>query len=352
MKIPLPSWPGWLCDRLAHRRRHSNQSATLRSIQRMVCGSALALCAATSASHAQEAFPTHPIRIINPYPAGGAVDVITRVLAEQLKTRLGVPMVIENKPGGGSIIGTEAAVQSTPDGYTWLIAAPGNTVNAALRPGLRHDLLRDLTPIAQFAVAVNYFVVPANSPATTLDDYVRLARARPGELNYGSGGVGSSQHLGFELLKNATGIDVQPVHYKGAPAILTELASAQLSASFLPAVVTLNQVKTGRLKVLAIASDKRSRELPHVPTMAEAGYGDAVVAPWFAVMVPAKTAPAIIERVQEAIHGALTSRDLEASFTTAGAVPSYLSAAQTTEMMRKDIEKWRALGKSGGLKIE
>lgn len=309
-----------------------------------------ALLAASPVARAADAFPSKPIRVVNPYAAGGAVDVLTRILTEKMATSMGATFVIEAKPGGAGNIGTDAVARAPADGYTWLIATTSNAANAALMPDLHTDLLRDLTPVAQFATSPNYFVVPASLSVNSIREYVALARSKPGQLSYGSAGIGSTPHLGFERLKQVAGIDVVAIPYKGAPSIVTDLASGRLSAAFLPAVLTLAHAKSGKFKVLAITDSKRSKDFPDVPTMAEAGLGDAVVAPWFAVLVPRGTPPALISRIEGTIRDAVASPDVASRFQAAGAVPVFQTGTQTRAMIRQEISRWQELAKTTSLK--
>lgn len=301
---------------------------------------------------AQGDYPSKPIHLINPYAAGGIVDVLARALSDRLGASMGVPFVVESKSGGGGNIGTDYAAQQPGDGYTWLIATTSNAANMALMPNIRTDLLKAFTPVAQFAVSPNYFVVPAGLPVSSVRDYVALAKSRPGALNYGSAGIGSTPHLGFELFKHVAGIDVVAVQYKGAPPIVTDLASGQLSANYMPASLAISQAKSNRFKVIAVVSDKRTRDFPDVPTMGEAGYGKAVVSPWFAVLVPKSTPPAIVQRIESEIRRAVASPELAQQFGTAGAEPKYLGSAQTIRMIEQEIVTWRALVKATGMKAE
>jgi tripartite-type tricarboxylate transporter receptor subunit TctC len=218
--------------------------------------------------------------------------------------------------------------------------------------GNRQDISRDVAPVALFGYGVNAFAVPAGSPVSSVKDYVAMAQRQPGSLMYGSGGVGSSQFLGFELLKRASGIQVDPVHYKGAPPILVDLASGRLSASFVPSAVARSQAQGGRIKILAVANKERLAGLPDTPTMAEAGFPDASVSPWFAVMVPAGTPAAIVSRIENEIGAAVATPDLKARFDSLGGVPVFLGAADTAAMIRKEIRTWQALARSIGFKAD
>jgi tripartite-type tricarboxylate transporter receptor subunit TctC len=301
---------------------------------------------------AQPAYPNRTIHLVNPYAPGGVVDILARALASRLGPALGTPMVVEARPGGGSTIGTDHVASAPADGYTWLIATTGNAANMALMPNIRTDLLKEFAPVAQFAYTPNYFVVPASSPASTLQEYVALARKNPGKLNYGSGGIGSTPFLGFELFKHVAGIDVVAVHYKGSPPQIPDLVSGQLSAAYLSAALTMTQARSGRLKVLAIADDKRSRDLPDVPTFAEAGYGAAAISPWFAVLVRSATPQSVRERIEAEIRAAVAAPELVATLEAQGAQPEFLGSTALRTKIENEIAAWRSLVRATGIKAE
>lgn len=301
---------------------------------------------------AQDAYPSKPVHVINPYAAGGVTDILTRALTEKIGSSMGVPFVIEARPGGGSTIGTDLAAQAPADGHTWLIATTSNAANMALMPGIRTDLVKAFVPVAQFAISPNYFVVPASSPASSVAEYVALAKAQPGKLSYGSAGIGSTPHLGFELFKHVAGIDVAAIQYKGAPPIIPDLLSGLLSANYMPAPLTMAQARGGRVKLLAVVGESRTKEFPNVPTIAEAGYPKALVAPWFAVLVPARTPPAVVARIEREIQQAVARPEVVARLESAGAVPLYRPGVEVGKRIQDEITAWRALVKATGMKAE
>ena len=307
---------------------------------------------ASSIAGAQGAFPSKAIHVINPYAAGGVVDILTRAMTENMAKSMNVPFVIDARPGGAGSIGTEFVAQSPADGYTWLIATTSNAANMALMPNLRTDFATGFVPVAQFAYSPNYFVVPASLPVSTVAEYVALAKASPGKLSYGSAGIGSTPHLGFELFKYVAGIDVVAVPYKGAPPIIPDLVSGQLSATYMPAPLAIAQAKSGRVKVLAVVNETRTKDFPNVPTIAEAGYPKAVVAPWFAVVVPAATPRATVDRIEREIKQAVAAPEVVQRFESAGAVPLYRPGTEVRQRVQDEIASWRALAKATGLKAE
>lgn len=310
----------------------------------------VALAAGTAA--AQSAFPGKAIHVINPYAAGGVVDILTRALTERMSRTMGTPFVVEARPGGAGSIGTDYVAQAPADGHTWLIATTSNAANMALMPKLRTDFATAFVPVAQFAYAPNYFVVPASLPVASVAEYVALAKAGPGKLSYGSAGIGSTPHLGFELFKHVAGLDVVAVPYKGAPPIIPDLVSGQLSATYMPAPLAIAQARSGRVKVLAVVNEARTRDFPQVPTMAEAGFAKAVVAPWFAVVVPAATPPAVVERIQREIQDAVAAPEVAARFESAGALARYRPGQEVAGRVKDEIAAWWALVKATGLTAE
>lgn len=305
-----------------------------------------------TATHADEPLGSKPIRVINPYAAGGVVDILTRALVEKIGATTGTTFVVESKPGGAGNIGTDFVAQAAADGATWLIATTSNAANMALIPGIRTDLLRELVPVAQFAVSPNYFVVPSSSPARTLADYVALAKSQPGKLNYGSAGTGSTPHLGFELFKHIAGIDVVAVPYRGAPPIIPDLLAGSLSATYMPAPLAIAQAPSGKVRVLAAVSESRTKDFPNVPTLAEAGYPKALVAPWFTVMVPAGTPAPMRARIEAEVKKALATPEVVTRFESAGAAPAFMAGAEAGRKIAQEIESWRALVRATGLKAE
>lgn len=313
---------------------------------------ALGLGCASGLAMAQDTFPSKPIHVINPYAPGGVVDVLTRALTDRMSKNMGVPFVIESKSGGAGNIGTDYVAQSPADGYTWLIATTSNAANMALMPNIRTDVMKAFAPAAQFAVSPNYFVVPASLPVSSVKEYVALAKSKPGALSYGSGGIGSTPHLGFELFKHVAGIDVLAVPYKGAPPIIPDLIAGRLSATYMPSSLAIGQGKSNRLKVLAVVGEARTKDFPDVPTMAEVGYPNAVVAPWFAVLVPAATPPAVVARIDSEVKAALEAPEVVAGLQAAGASPRYRGRNDVSKMIGDEVVSWRALVKATGIKVE
>ena len=290
------------------------------------------------AATAQGNWPDRPIRIIVPYPAGGAVDVMVRALSIRMATELGQPIVVEAKPGGNSNIGAETVSNSAPDGYTLLASSPWFTLNQLVETGRRWKST-DFAPVAQFATSPNYMVVGASSPARTVADYVAMAKQSPG-LQYGSPGIGSTQDLAVAMFASAAGIRLEPVHYKGAPPILPDLASGQLSMAIVAAGNATAQIKAGRLRALASTGSKRTASTADVPTLAESGYPDVVVMSWYGFHAPAGTSPAVIARIAAAMKVATGDPDTQARFAAANAEGAFVETAPFARALELEHANW------------
>ncbi len=309
-----------------------------------------ALAAAVSA-HAQQ-WPSKPIRIVVNFPPGGAADQIARAVAPPLGEALGQPVVIENRPGANGNIGAEAVAKSPPDGYTLLMSSGGAfSVNPHLYTKLPFDPLKDLEPIAAAARILVFLVVKPELPAKTVEEFVALARANPGKLSYGSPGSGSSPHIAGEMFKRAAKIDVVHVPYKGAAPALTDLLGGQLDFMFDPGI-GLGQVRAGKLRLLAVGSPKRSPLFPDVPTVAEAGIVGFDADSWFGFYAPAGLPPDIAVRLNRELNRALQTQAVRDRITAIGGEPVAMSAAEFAEVQRKDRERFGAVVREAGIRLE
>jgi len=303
-----------------------------------VLGSTLAMLV-PHASSAQEArWPDRPIRVIVPYPAGGAVDVMVRAASIRMSSMLGQPIVVEAKPGGNSNIGADVVASAAPDGYTLLASSPWFTINQLVENGRRWKDA-DFQPVAQFATSSNYVVVGAGSSAKSVADYVTMAKQSPGML-YGSTGIGSTQDMAVAMFSSAAGIRLEPVPYKGAPPILPDLVSGQLSMAIVAGGNATAQIKAGRLRALASTGSHRSASTPDVPTLAESGYPDVTVVSWYGFHAPAGTPAAVIQKLSEAIKAAATDPETQTRFAAANAEPVYEDTAAFQTSLRNERDKW------------
>jgi tripartite-type tricarboxylate transporter receptor subunit TctC len=310
---------------------------------------ALLVFAAGAAAQPAGAWPARPIHFIVPFPPGSSPDLIARMLGEKFPERLGQPAVVENRPGAGGNLGTALVARAAPDGYTIGLSIPGPlAVNTLLYRKMEYDPLKDLAPVSLVGASPNVLVVDPKLGLDSVQALVALARSQPGKLNYGSVGSGSASHLTMELFKEAAGIDIVHVPYPGSPQVNTAIVSGQIAAGFVVPATAMPLVQAGRLKLLAVTSAARSSVLPQVPTLAEAGYPQVVSTAWNAVVAPARTPAAIVERLSREIAAIVQSDEVRARmrriyFEPVGSPPAELAA-----MMRSELERWgKVIAKTG-----
>ena len=301
---------------------------------------------------AQTNFPNKPVRLIVPYPAGGIVDVAGRVITDKLSAMWGQPIIVEARPGANSNIGTDAVAKAAPDGYTWLITGPALTANPSLSTTATWDPKKDFVGLGVAAWTSSALVVPAASSANSMREFVALAKSKPG-MNYGNAGNGSSIHLSSELFKQVAGIQLQPIGYKGQPPIVTDLIGGQLDVAFVSVGLISQHVQSGKLKALGVIGKERSKQLPNVPTLAEAGYGEAGVVPWYAFFTRAGTPPEIVEKINADINKVLAMPDVQERMEKLGGEAAKpMSPAEIAKLIAHDTDKWAAVIKAGGIKAE
>ncbi len=316
---------------------------------------ALLIAAATGTGQAQApSYPDRPIRLVVPFPPGGGADSTARTLAQKMGERLGQPMVIDNRPGANGLVGTDAVAKAAPDGYTLLMTDRGALgVNPSLYARLPYDPRKDFAPIG---IAVDGPYVLVVSPAlgvNSLAELVALGRARPGAIRYGSYGVGSMAQLNLEALARATGMTLQHVPYKGAPPAVAAVVAGEVDLTIASPPSLLGLLRAGRLRALAVGSDTRIELLPEVPTLKEAGVSaPALIPTYFALAAPAGTPPAIVDRLHEALRGALASSDVADKLRAAGLVPNAGSPAAMKQVIAEDVERFSVLVKYIGIQPE
>ena len=313
-----------------------------------------AVCLAAGKIHAQAPYPDRPVKIIVPYIAGSAPDVAARQAADKLTAGLGQQFIVDNKPGASGTIGGEAAARATPDGYTLLLMTGNHVINPFLyaKPGYG---LKDFAPITIITRLPSLMVVPPSSPAKTVAEFIALAKSKPGQLNYGSGGIVSLANLSAQAFRLATGIDYVHVPYKGAPDIVRGLLGEQINVAFptMPTVVRLAQ--QGSLRPLAVTSAKRSAAMPDVPTLLEAmpaGLDGFVQDSWLALAAPAGTPPAIIERVYATLKKAAEAPEFRTALSSDGSEVVFNTPAEFAAMLPGESEKYQQLIKKLDIKIE
>jgi tripartite-type tricarboxylate transporter receptor subunit TctC len=319
---------------------------------RLLAAALLSLVALTSSAFSQE-WPTRPIRFVVPFPAGGATDALTRLLCERLTAELETPCIVENRGGAGGNIGAAAVAAAAPDGYSWLVSAPGAlTYNKVLYREMPYDPDKDLDPICLYAFQPNVLVVHPSLPVTSVAGLIAYAKANPGRLSYGSGGVGSTSHIATELFKTMAGIDMQHVPYRGtAPELIDLIAGrVQLVLDNLPAI--LPHIRSGALRALAISTATRSPALPDLPTLAEAGVTGYAASSWQMVAAPAGTPPAVLEKMAATIDKILTDPAFRARIAEIGAEPAGSTVAEARAFVKTEAAKWREVVLRSGAKAE
>jgi len=316
-------------------------------------GAAALLLFVVAACGKEQAYPARPVNLIVPFPAGGSSDLIARVVSERAGRALGQQIVIENRPGAGGNIGTEAAARAAPDGYTLIQCTIGTcAINLAIYHDLPYDLERDFAPIVLFGSIANVLTVNPAVKANSVAELVALARRQSGKLTFGSSGYGSSPHLSGELFKQAAGIDILHVPYRGSAPAITDLRGGQIDMFFDNTPSILPHIKAGALRALAITGAQRSTHLPEVPTMQEAGFTDFVIAPWFGVMAQKKTPAHIIERLNKAFNEALSDPAVLRQFADMDVKAGGGTAEDFHAHIRAEIRRWGELVRARGIRAE
>lgn len=306
-----------------------------------------------AASAAQAAWPDKPIRVILAVPAGATPDVTARLVFPGMSQDLGASLVADNRAGGGGVIGAEIAARSAPDGYTLFISSPGAlTILPHMRKGLPYDTLRDFAPVSLISVGPFVLMTHPSVPAKNIRELIALAKSQPGRLNYASAGNGVANHLAGELFKQMAGVDIVHVPYKGAPQAVTDVLAGHMNMMFNSVAPIVAHIKSGKVRVLGIASLQRSPQLPEVPTIHESGVPGFEAVNWFGLFAPAKTPRTIISRVNAAVVKAVKSPELQAQFTALGADPVGSSPEEFAAFIKRDTEKYARVVKISGARLD
>lgn len=314
---------------------------------------AAALLLACAAGAWAQTYPVKPIRVVITYPPGGSTDVVGRALAAKLTEGLGQQVVVDNRGGAGGIIGTDIVAHATPDGYTILLGtSAGMSINPLLHKKLPYRVDHDFAPISLVVVNPQALVAYPGVPAANVAELIKLARAKPGTINYASPGVGSPNHMGMELLKSMTGINVVHVPYKGGGPAMTELLAGQVQLLFNSIPSVLPQVKAGRLKALAVGSARRSPAMPDVPTVAESGVPGFEYATWYGLFAPAGTPRAILAQLSKSTAAALQSPDLARSLAQQGSEPHPSTPEELARFVKTEHERWSRVVKAAGMSAQ
>jgi tripartite-type tricarboxylate transporter receptor subunit TctC len=308
----------------------------------MVAGAALA----------QSGYPDRPIHIIVPFTAGSGTDIIARTVGEAMSKSLKQPIVIENRPGAGGTLGAAQVAKSAPDGYTLLVHSAGHAANAAIYASLPYDTVRDFAGVTSLASLPNVLIVAPSKGFKSVGDLVEKARASPGTLNYGSAGNGSATHMNAEVFRMSAKFTAQHVPYKGTPEVLTEIAAGRLDFFFAPLSSSLAFIKDGRVQALAVGTPQRSPMLPDVPTTTEAGFAQSEYVFWVALLAPAATPRAVVERLNAEALKALASQEIKDKLTVLGAEPMPMSPADFDAFLRSETARMAQVVKAAGIQVQ
>jgi tripartite-type tricarboxylate transporter receptor subunit TctC len=313
---------------------------------------ALALLCVAAAGPARAAdYPTRPVKWIVPYPPAGTTDVLARIIAQWLTEKLGQPFVIENRPGAGNNLGTEAVVKAAPDGYTMLLVNPANGINATLYKELSFNVIRDIAPVAGIVRTPNVMEVTPTFPAKTVAEFIAYCKANPGKINMASSGSGTSVHLSGELFKSMTGCQMLHVPYKGAGPALTDLMGGQVDVIFDNLPSSIGHIKGGKIRALAVTSAERDPSLPDVPTVAETVPGYEATA-WFGIGMPKGTPKDVIEKVNAEVNRALADPKMRARLAELGGKPIAGTPEDFGKVIAAETAKWEKVVISSGAKVE
>jgi len=305
-----------------------------------------------SCSALPQAYPARAIKIVVPYGVGGSADVYARFLGAKLQESLGQPVVIENRPGGGAIVGTDAVAKSEPDGYTLLMMSNTHTVNETLVPKRPFDLMRDFAPITGVSYSDLMMVVHPSVPAGNVKEFIALAKSKPGVLNYASSGNGTPYHMAGELFKAMTGVDIVHVPHKGSDQARASILGGQVEMMFDAVPTMAASARAGKVKALATSGSKRSPVTPEIPTLAEAGVAGYESGIWLGLMAPAATPRPILEKLNAEVNRILNSADVKETWLKQGTITMGMSIGQFDRFLRDEIVKWGKVVKVSGAKLD
>lgn len=323
-------------------------------MKRMACAVCAALATLVSGHAAAQAeYPARPVRIIVNFATGGPSDIVARIVSAKLTEAWGKPVVVENVAGGGGNIGLERAVKATPDGYTILLSGSSPIV---LNPGLQDqpsfDAVRDLAPVTLICTIPNLLVIHPAVQAKSVEEFVALAKSRPGQYTFASSGSGTATHLGGELFKARAGVDIRHIPYKGTGGMIPDLVAGRVTMTIAAVATFLPLVRDGRVRAIAVASGKRTAALPDLPTVAESGYADFDTSSWQGAWVPAKTPVALVRRLNQDMRRLIAMPDVRARFAELGMDPVGNSEQELARIIQSDLVKWAKAIKAAGVKAE
>jgi len=299
-----------------------------------------------------QAYPTHAVKLIVPYGVGGPADIYGRFLATKLQEALGHPFVVEDRPGGGSIVGTDVVAKSAPDGYTLLLMSNTHTVNETLIPKKPFDLMKDFAPVTGINSSDLLMVINPSVPAKNLKEFIALAKSKPGVLNYASSGPGTPYHMAGELFKYMAGVDIVHVPHKGSDQARTAVLGGQVQMMFDAITTMAGQARAGKVRALGTTGSKRSTVMPEVPTISEAGVPGYEATIWLGLMAPANTPRPILEKLNTEVNKIINAPDVKEAWAKQGAVPMGMSVDEFGKFLHEDIAKWSKLVKATGMKVD
>ncbi len=302
-----------------------------------------------SSAVSAQSYPTKPIRIIVPFTPGSATDIMARIVGERLNAAWGQAVVVENKPGAGGTIGIRDTARADPDGYTLVLVSSGHAVNHVLYKDLGYDTLKDLSSVAMLGSLPSVLIVPPTLPVNSVKELVAMLKAKPGQYNYATAGVGSGAHVSTEKFNVAAGVKAVHVPLKGTPPILTETMAGRVEYAMVPAVSGMGPVRDGKVKSLAVTTSKRVAALPNVPTLGEAGFPEGESTFWLALLAPAKTPPEILAKVNAEVNRALNAPEVVERLAKLGTEPMSMSPAQADAFIRREYNELGAVMRAAGL---
>jgi tripartite-type tricarboxylate transporter receptor subunit TctC len=298
-----------------------------------------------------QAYPTRPVRVIVPFAPAGTTDIVARLMGQWLSERLGQQFVIDNRPGGGGNIGTEAVVRAPADGYTLLLVTAANAINTTLYEKLNFSFIRDIAPVASIGGAPYVMVINPSLPAKTVPEFITYAKANPGKVNMASAGTGAPSHVSGELFKMMAGVNMVHVPYRGGGPVMTDLLGGQVQVMFAPTPTSIEHIRSGKLRALAVTTATRSDVLPDIPTLAEfvPGYE---ASNWYGVGIPKNTPAEIIDKLNKEINAALADPKLKGRFADVGSIPTSMTPAEFGTFVADETEKWGKVVKFTGIKAD
>ncbi|EKZ97460.1 ABC transporter substrate-binding protein [Cupriavidus sp. HMR-1] len=324
-----------------------------RTALRMLAGAAIAMAAVpTGSAFAADHWPSKPITLVVPFASGGTTDIIGRAVGQRLGEALGQPVVVDNRPGAGGTIGGALVARANPDGYTFLLATVAHTMAPGIYKTLPYDFQKDLEPIGMVALTPNVVLVNTSIPAKNVQELIAYIKANPGKVNYGSAGIGSTEHLSGELFRSATGTDISHVPYKGGAPMMTDLIAGQIQMAIETSPSANPHVKSGKVKALAVTSAKRSPAYPGVPTVAESGVPGYEVTTWYALMAPRGTPEPIRQRMSAELAKVLKQSDVQKRFDDQGVTAGDMTPPQLAAFIKAETTKWTKVAKDSGAKAE